>query len=166
MLRLWLAPEYRSESWSIYAHMEKLSKLFERVRLPSTTSRIPRSLSQYSNYKANELRILLLFGHVIFADFLPEVFYEHFLQLVCLLHLAENRRIRRDNISIMEKLGQNFVLQFSVLYTDRHCVQVVHSIVHITSTIRDFGPLTNYTTFNFEDQLGESSVTSYHEDYL
>lgn len=160
MLSLWLSPEYRYEPWSIYANIEVLNKLFKQVRLPSTTTRIPRPLIQYSNFKGNELRVLLLFGYVIFANILPKKYYDHLLQLVCLLHLAENRCIHDYDVDIIQRLGENFVVSFCHLYTDRHCVSVVHSVVHIAATVRDFGPLTNYTTFNFENQLGKSMPTS------
>ncbi|CAF1505410.1 unnamed protein product [Adineta ricciae] len=154
MLSLWLSPKYRSKPWSIHQHIEELAQLFKQVRLPSTTTRIPRTLMDYPKFKANELRVLLLFGYVIFSNILPNAFYNHLLQLVCLLHLAENRRIPTHNIMIMQSLGESFVVEFPLLYTERHYVQVVHSVVHIAATVRDFGPLTHYTTFNFEDQLG------------
>ena len=158
MISLWLSPEYRHEPWSIHNRTEELSRLFTQVRLPSTTTRLPRALTQYSNYKANEFRVLLLFGYVIFDEILPKKYYNHLLQLACLLHLAENRHRHKDDIEVMEKLGTSFVVSFPHLYTKRHCVQVVHSVFHIASTVRYFGPLSNYTTFNFENQLGKINL--------
>lgn len=55
----------------------------------------------------------------------------------------------------MDSLAQSFVLDFSTLYGARHVVQVVHSVAHIASTVSDFGPLSSFTTFNFENELGE-----------
>lgn len=154
MVNLWLSADYRREIWSVYQHREKLSDLFKKIRLPSTTTRIPRPLTQYLNFKASEYRVLLPFGYIIFADFLPQKFYNHLLQLVCLMHLTESRCIPEANIEVMRKLGENFVASFPDLYTKRHCVQVIHSVVHVPTTVRQFGPLTNYTTFNFENCLG------------
>ena len=71
------------------------------------------------------------------------------------MHLAEGRNISNQDITVIEQLGENFVASFSHLYTKRHCVQVVHSVVHIAATVRDFGPLMVYSTFNVENQLGE-----------
>lgn len=156
MLSLWLSPDYQSEPWSVYNDIEKLTRLFKKLRMPSTTTRLPRVFKEYSNFKANELRVLLLFGHVILANILPKKYYDHLLQLVYLLHLAENRRIVNSDITIMQKLSKSFVVSFSHLYTSRHCVQVVHSISHIAASVQDFGPMTHYTTFNFENQLGRT----------
>ncbi|CAF1522861.1 unnamed protein product [Adineta ricciae] len=51
-------------------------------------------------------------------------------------------------------------MQFAELYTRRHVVQVVHSVIHIPATVKDFGPLTNFTTFNFESILGKITRTT------
>ena len=155
MIHLWISSEYRHEPWSIYEHLDELSVQFTRVRLPSTTTRLPRSLKQYNNFKASEFRILLLFGYIIFHGFLHQNYYDHLLQFVSLLHLAESRSISHENLDVMQALGENFVVSFARLYTDRHCVQVVHSVIHIAATVRDYGPLTRYTTFNFENHLGK-----------
>lgn len=165
MLSLWLSSDYRLESWSVYNRIDDLAKLFKQVRLPSTTTRLPRSLLQYSNFKASEMRVLLLFGYVIFANILPQKYYHHLLQLVYLLHLAENRCIVNRDISTMQKLGESFVISFSHLYSTRHCVSVVHSVYHIAATVRDFGPLTTYTTFNFENQLGRVTPVSFSKRF-
>lgn len=155
MLSLWLSRDHRLAPWSIHNHAQALAWLLQLVRLPSTTTPLPRSPTDYMNFKASELRVVLLFGYVIFDGYLPEKYHKHLLKLVCLLHLAENRRIRNRHITTMQHLGESFVVSFCHLYTERHCVPVVHSIVHLALTVRDFGPLTSYTTFNFEDRLGE-----------
>ena len=34
---------------------------------------------------------------------------------------------------------------------------VVHSMVHVAQTLKDFGPVQNYSTFNFESAIGRFS---------
>ena len=152
---------HEKDSRSFIKHMKHLSSLFLQIRFPSTTTRLPRDLSKYKEFKANELRILLLFGHIIFAEVLGEVYYSHLLQLVVLMHMAESREIQPNQVSIIEQLSNSFVIDFAKLYTPRHCVPVVYSIVHIPQTVKDFGPLTNFTTFTFEDILGKISDTQF-----
>jgi hypothetical protein len=72
------------------------------------------------------------------------------------MHLTESRRISLNHLPIIQQLSEYFVLDFPKLYTPRHVTQVVHSVIHIPATVKDFGPLTNFTTFNFEDVLGEN----------
>jgi len=155
MVGLWLSDEYRDEEWNISHRIDELADLFRRVRLPSTTTRLPRSLKGYKKFKANEFRVLLLFGHAIFKTVLCKRFYNHLLQLVLIMHIAECRQIEQHHINLITRLSHNFVVNFSQLYSVRNCVQVVHSVMHIAETLHDFGPLTNFTTFQFENNLGK-----------
>ena len=82
-------------------------------------------------------------------------YYEHFKQLVLAVHLAESRALLENDIKVVHNLCYHFLLQFPDLYGKRHNVQVVHSLIHLSESIRDFGPVTSYTTFNFESLLGE-----------
>ncbi|CAF1484871.1 unnamed protein product [Adineta steineri] len=72
------------------------------------------------------------------------------------MHLSENREIYPWYIDVINRLGKTFVASFAKLYTERHCVQVVHSLVHISDTIHDYGPVHTFTTFQFENELGKS----------
>ena len=158
MLRLWFDHENRYEDWSISGSLHELQLLFRRIRLPSTTFRLPRSLHLYHKFKANEMRILLLFGHVIFKNILKKKYYTHLLKLVVMMHLSEHRQIFPPYIDIVRRLGKSFVIDFSTLYSARHCVPVIHSLIHISDTLHDFGPLHTYTTFNFENDLGRINL--------
>ncbi|CAF1463411.1 unnamed protein product [Adineta ricciae] len=155
MLKLWFDPKYSFEPWSIKCHMNSLSAQFAQLRLPSTTTRLPRHLNEFKTFKANEMRILLLFGFAIFAKVLRPTYYNHLLQLVALMHVVESRTILKMHLSMIQQLSLSFVAEFRDLYTSRHCVQVVHSVFHVSSTVEDFGPLPNFTTFNFESILGK-----------
>jgi hypothetical protein len=99
---------------------------------------------------------VLLCGYPIFEKIMKKKYYDHFKKLVLAVHLAESRALTEQDIQAVERLCYDFLLQFPKLYSERHNVQVVHSIMHISESIRDFGPLTSYTTFNFESLLGGS----------
>ena len=44
---------------------------------------------------------------------------------------------------------------------------VVHSMVHVAQTINDFGPVQNYSTFNFESAIGMFSKNkTYRFDHI
>ena len=154
LIRLWFDSDYRLEDWSVNNRLNELQLVFRRLHLPSNTSRLPRSLTLYSKFKANEMRILLLYGHIIFKNVLKTKYYNHFLKLVLMMHLSENRRIYPSYVGVIDRLGKSFVAKFPKLYTARHCVQVVHSLVHIADTVHDFGPVHTFTTFQFENELG------------
>ncbi|CAF1674104.1 unnamed protein product, partial [Rotaria magnacalcarata] len=154
LLQLWFDHDYRFQDWSISTHLSELQLIFRGLRLPSTTPRLPRCLISSSKFKANEMRILLLFGHAIFKNIIKKKYYTHFLKLVVMMHLSESREIHPSYINVISRLGKNFVINFPKLYSARHCVQVVHSVLHISDTIHDFGPVHTFTTFQYENELG------------
>jgi hypothetical protein len=151
---MWLDATYRNEEWSIAGKLDKLNLLLGQVRFPSSTTRRPRPIMKFHKYKGNELRSLLLFAYSIFEDVLGRHYYSHFLLLVLIMHLSESRALHRDWLDNLKHLCTQFVLIFPRLYSGRHNVQVVHSLVHVADTVKAFGPLSNYSTFNFESLLG------------
>ena len=146
--------KYRNEKWSIASELGKLDLMLGHVHFPSTTTRRPRSIVKFNKYKDNELRSLLLFAYSIFEDVLGRRYYAHFLLLVLIMHLSESRALHKDLLNNLQNLCTQFVTMFPVLYSARHNVQVIHSIVHVGDTVKAYGPLWNYSTFNFESLLG------------
>jgi|EBPBio282013_DNA_FD.fasta_scaffold05108_7 hypothetical protein len=78
----------------------------------------------------------------------------HFLLLLVAVHQSESRTIDRKHILEIEYLFDQFLREFPTLYTIRQNTQVVHSLQHVSSSVRDFGSLGNFSTFNFENVLG------------
>ena len=71
------------------------------------------------------------------------------------MHLAESRCLKQRQVIEIKHLLDVFVQQFPSIYTARHHTQVVHSLVHVSKTIANFGPLQNFSTFSFESILGK-----------
>ncbi|CAF1976426.1 unnamed protein product [Rotaria magnacalcarata] len=153
MLDLWFESTYRKEPWSLYSKIKHVDIRLSTHKFPSTTCRIPRSILKYNQFKANELRSVLLFGFSSFS-FLPRKYYRHFVLLVIAAHLCESRSISPDQLSYIRQLTTEFVYQFPLLYGDRQNVMCIHLIVHLADSIKDFGGVYNYSTFNFESYLG------------
>jgi hypothetical protein len=107
--------------------------------------------------QAKCVHYLLLFDFARLSDvLLPKQFYDHLLQMMCLIYLTEGQAVSYSTtIPQMKRLGENIVVRFPCLYTERHCVEVSHPAIHIADTVRDFGLSINYTTVNFENQLSE-----------
>ena len=152
-MNLWLNVAYKKEAWSCYAHHYELTSKLQSFRFPSTTSRRPRSLIKFKKLKTNELRMILLFGFVIFKRALNAKYDNHFLKLVFAIHFAENRCITATTVIHVKNLLREFLIEFPQLYTIRHNQQVIHSLNHIGQTINDYGPLTSYSTLYFENNL-------------
>ncbi len=52
-----------TQAMSIKGGLDAVSAVIKSISYPSTTYRIPRDLKQYHVYKANEYKMVLLFGY-------------------------------------------------------------------------------------------------------
>ncbi|CAM4943066.1 unnamed protein product [Rotaria socialis] len=154
LLHLWFKKKYKKAQWSICSKLNVVNRYLSSIKYPSTTVRIPRSLSKYEKFKANEARGILLFGFPAFCSVLPLQYARHLLLLVVGVHIAESRQIRRIQIEDIRLLFHRFLKLFPVLYTPRHNSQSVHSLHHVAASVAEYGSLSNYSTFNFENVLG------------
>ncbi|CAF4868677.1 unnamed protein product [Rotaria sp. Silwood1] len=154
LLDLWFDAQHRHQPWSLQSRIELINISLCTHKFPSTTYRIPRSILKYYQFKANELRCVLLFGFSSFCMYLPKKYCRHFLLLVIAAHLCESKAITSEQLSQIKILTSQFIYQFPLLYGDRQNVMSVHSIIHLPESIRDFGGVYNYSTFNFESYLG------------
>jgi hypothetical protein len=134
--------------------MKEIDQYLLSIKYPSNSVRIPRSLTKHLKFKANELRAICLFGFPAFCTVLPLAYARHFLLLVIAMHIAESQLISASDILKMGLLFERFLRLYPSLYTERHNTQAVHSLQHIAASVEDYGPLSNYSTFNFEAALG------------
>ena len=148
------------KNWTIQLDLEKINQRMQQCITPSSTVRLPRSIHLYNRYKASELRSILLFYYKIFENILPERYYSHFKQLVFAMHIGENRQISQNKLNEMHVLLQYHVNQFKILYGVRHVVNNIHSLIHLAETVRDYGPVQGYSTFNYESILGKKKISS------
>ncbi|CAF4914167.1 unnamed protein product [Rotaria socialis] len=161
LLRIFFENKFRTEekSWTIQSNMEKINQRLQQYITPSSTVRLPRNINLYHRYKASEFRSILLIYYMIFKDILPERYYTHLKQLVFAMHIGENRQMPQDKLDEMHILLQYHVNQFKILYGTRHMVNNIHSLIHLAETVRDYGPLQGYSTFNYESILGGITST-------
>lgn len=151
---MWFHSKYRTQQWSIRQHIHNIETDLQRYRYPSTTARAPRTITKYYRLKANECRALLLIAYPIFKKYLKPIFYKHLQLLSFGLHIGESREITSSKLSEMKVLLEKFVYTFHFLYSKRHAVNTVHAVSHFYQTVKDYGPLTNYSTFNYESLIG------------
>ncbi len=160
-MKLWFHQQYRTQQWTIRNYMNDIVADLQRFRFPSTTTRAPRSILKYYRLKANELRVLLLITYPIFKKYLKPIYYKHLQLLSFALHIGESREITPPKLNEMKILLDKFVYTFHYLYSKRHTVNTVHSVIHFHQTVIDYGPLTSYSTFNFESVIGNFNFNFY-----
>ncbi|CAF4568145.1 unnamed protein product [Rotaria socialis] len=152
LLEIWF--KSRRTSYSIHKHLPLIESRLDAIRYPSTTYHLPSQLKFYTHFKGNEYRLVLLFGYQYFKPALPLKYFQHLKLLAFAMNLAESFVLHHDTIEIIRMLLDEFDHLFSQLYSVNSMTSVVHSMVHVHESLKDFGPLQNYSTFNFESVIG------------
>lgn len=153
MLQLWTESS-KKQSWSLARFLPTIAADLGKIHYPTTTVRAPRTIMKCMKLKANECRVLLLIGYPIFKNYLPDLYYQHLQKLAFGVSIGESSSISIERLEEMDLLLGSFVDDFP--YNERYVVQTIHCTKHFATTTRDFGPLSNYSTFNYESVIGKS----------
>ena len=126
-----------------------------RSHIPREFSRKPRSILEYKQWKATELRLFLLYtGPIILKGVLSQELYSNFLDLSVAIRILLSPTFCNQNLSNVEQLLKYFVVTFAKLYGSNQLVYNVHSLIHLVDDARRYGALDNVSSFRFESYLG------------
>lgn len=132
------------------------SLVFLSTFVPKEFSRKPRSLIDIRLWKAVEFRQFILYtGVVVLKDILDDDYYYHFKLLHCAYRLLLSKKSYEANLSIAEKLLQDFVEFFPLLYSPKSVTYNVHNILHITQCVKELGYLQDFSAYKFENFMQE-----------
>jgi len=124
--------------------------------IPNEFARKPRSLKEYDQWKATELRQFLLYsGPIVLKGVLDSAFYNHFLLLHLAVSILTSERFCRKYLDYAHELLVTFVEHSSKLYGKEFLVYNVHSLVHLCNNVKLYGPLEKFSAFPFENFLGQ-----------
>ena len=131
------------------------------VKVPSTTQRRFRSIKLMHKYKASEYRSLFHFGVTIVTRFMiTNAQRVLLLSLVTAINLASTDFITEETIDLVDQLLSYFVEQFQIVFGLRHMSSNIHSLLHVSDSLKQIGPLWMCSTFAFEGDL-KSSIMSF-----
>jgi hypothetical protein len=91
----------------------------------------------------------------ILKGILPEVYYVHWSLLVEAYRILMKKCIKTHEIDYVEYLLDAFVYGVDVLYGSKYCTIKVHQLLHVGKTVRNFGPLSNVSSYKFESINGD-----------
>ena len=156
LINLWIngPPTCRLSQNIIIAISEKLSAA--RQYIPVEFSQKPRSLSEFKQWKATELRLFFIYtGPVVLRDLLPSKLYTNFLDLSVAVRILLCPSLLPQFIDFAGNLLQYFVQNVGELYGKDQLVYNIHSLIHIADDARRFGVLDNCSSFKYESYLGQ-----------
>lgn len=129
--------------------------LMIRRQLVSDFVRKPRTLDEFSHYKATEFRQILLYtGPFLFKNVLKQQYFDHFM-LLCAGHriLCHPKNCTVQNEQAEDYLIQ-FVNDFKHLYGAQFLVYNFHVLIHLARECIHFQqPLDYFSAFSYENFL-------------
>lgn len=121
------------------------------IRPPCNISRIPRSISDRKFWKAHEWYAWLCYYCLpILKSFLPGKFFKHLSLLVDGVSLLLCDSISATDLDHCDAVLKQFVVDFQDLYGLNNVSFNVHLCIHLTSSVRAWGPLWAHSAFVYE----------------
>ncbi|GBO19073.1 hypothetical protein AVEN_29304-1 [Araneus ventricosus] len=146
-------------SGSLYSLRAKdIRRLDIRIRdlkLPHEATRKLRTTKDISFWKASEWRIFLLTSPVLLKNILNHTVYKHWLLFVHGITLLLGTNISRDDIAKAEDCLKRFVSGVKDIYGIAEQSYNIHLLLHLSATVKAWGPLWANSCFVFEDALGK-----------
>lgn len=106
-------------------------------------------------WKASEWRSFLLFYDLpLLNGVLLRKFWNHLFLFVFAMHILLGEKVKCCDIDVAERALRKFTLQFEKLYGAANMTFNVHLLTHITTSVRNWGPLWATSTFSFESFNG------------
>ncbi|XP_051162443.1 uncharacterized protein LOC127282315 [Leptopilina boulardi] len=155
IIQLWVKGPYRIK---LRRHeINKISKKLNALRYsaPCEFVRRPRSLWNYTHWKATEFRTFLLYAAPIVLKGIRQDIYDHFMilhtaisVLVSDIHLEIPR-----NIDVCHDLLVRFVEDFETIYGKKYASHNIHNLLHLCNDVKRFGRLNKFSSFKYENYL-------------
>jgi len=155
LIALWMRPGGPLSVRMRSKIVEDVSKiLIENIRpvVPSEFQRKPRSLNHFSQWKAVDFRMFLLYTGVgALKNKVKSVVYNHFVTLHVAITLLSVEDQTSTNIDYSEKLLQHFVKSLGTIYGVKYISHNIHGLIHLSEDVRNHGALDNFSAFKFEN---------------
>lgn len=148
---LWFDSSHHREPWYIGTRINEIDRKMEHFQPPSNITRMPRSILTRAYWKASEWRAFLLFyAPIVLKSVLPGTFFEHFLLLCQAVFVLQTTSITQLELFYASQHLNEFVRNFETSYGRSHMTYNVHILLHLSDSVRNWGPLWCYSAYSFE----------------
>ncbi|XP_040064449.1 uncharacterized protein LOC120838538 [Ixodes scapularis] len=118
-------------------------------------SRLPRSLVHRKYWKSSEWRNwLLYFSPLVLKGILPAPYYRNWIKFVQLIHFLLMEPVPSDKLKALGQRMKVFLKEFEELYGKKHLTYNAHLLLHLVDSVKEWGPLWNYSAYPFESMNG------------
>lgn len=119
---------------------------------PKEFSRRIRPISEFSLFKATELRTFLLYtGMVVFNGTIPKEMYDHFITLCVAIRLLSHKTHFKLKNTTAEKMLCDYVLQYGSVFEEYLISFNIHNLIHLAKEVlMQNAPCDSFGCWKFE----------------
>jgi len=150
LVGLWFDTVHHTSAWYIGRRTSEVNSNLCNIRPPSSITRLPRTLWKSSEWRA----FTLFYASVCLRDILPTAFFEHFMLLSESLYLLLLNNISLNHLNLADRYLKQFVRDFKLLYGKQYMTYNIHLLLHLSDSVRNWGPLWCYSNYDFENVNG------------
>lgn len=155
MASLWMDSKNTSEPWYIGVQTASIDKHLLSIKPPGIVARVPRSLIERKFWKAHEWQHWLLYYSLpVLKGILPQKYHCHWALLVEGISILLGSELNTELISHAHDALVYFVGGVQSLYGKQHMTFNVHSLLHLSKSVVQWGPLWAHSAFMFESFNG------------
>lgn len=168
LLCLWLDSTHHKQNYYIKpTQQQTLSKRITSIKPIIEITRKPGPVSQRSEYKANELRTLLLYYlRYALTGLLDKRYVDHFQLLSAAVYTLLKDTILSEEIDEAENQLIQFSNDFEAFYGQHNVTMNIHLLRHLANAVRYLGPLWAQSSFALEANNGIITKTSAKKSVL
>lgn len=152
-MKIWFSKKNCKEPYSLYSKLDVINQRISRVKYPhSEESRLPKEISDnLKKWKAHEFKLFLFCFSAIMKGLLPQIYIDHFELLITAMRILSRRM---NNTSQLVIRANHYITHFISrginLYGEKIATIKLHSLLHITTCVLDYGPLCEFSAFRPE----------------
>lgn len=148
--------KYQKRPLEIKKHLNDIDTFLFNIKPIKEFSRRPRSLSNFKNYKATEFfNFLVFYSLPTLKNYLPRKYFQHWMLLVASISKMLKDRVHVINdLQSAERLLVEFVKNVKNLYGEHELTYNVHQLIHLSLSVKRWGPLWATSAFMFENENG------------
>ena len=151
MLSLWLNTEHKNDKFYIGNHIAVLNRRLLSIQPPNEISRCPRSFTDRKHWKASEYwSFLFYYSLPVLFGVLPLEYFHHFALFAIAVRLFASESISPSELTKGTLYLDFFCKKFGEYYSEQYIGINLHSLLHLSSTVEELGPLWAYSCFAFE----------------
>jgi hypothetical protein len=155
LLSTFLDSKYHNYRFYLGNVTKEIDRRMLAIKPPEEFRRSPRSVSTLKHWKASEFRAWLLFYSIpVLGDLLPPDYSYHLSLLVSSMHILLGDAIEVDELDKARASLELFFTLVPQLYSSEMCTANMHSLVHLSEMVVNWGPLWCYSCFGFESMNG------------